>query len=338
VFFWAIKKGIVKSTEISLQTKGLTVPELIQATSTKQYDVVQTAVIAIPPAVARGLELRIVSNAMHVRSARTRNGMYVRKDSPLQSAADLKGKVLAPTGCAPPASWSIAWRSSRNTGSTPRSRAATSRWSRSRWRRFPRPWRRTRSTRATLVYSQAYIAEQSGDFRVLAEAARNATKLRFPLRHLRQRHYPEKLAAYPNRFQEFLRLLRESLNYALSHREEVFGDVAKAYNLPPAYFTAFDKVYDVTPTVTMGQQKAIQDLLVHREGSGDHSRRAGHRSSRLGKGRSVIESRPTAAAARDVGRARRAWVRLASMTEMTPSIAIGRSWTAALAPLVRALF
>src|SRR4029453_19632302 len=61
---WAMTNGKVASYLISVEARGLAIPQLIQATSAKQYDVIMTAVIAVPPAAARGLELRVLSNAL----------------------------------------------------------------------------------------------------------------------------------------------------------------------------------------------------------------------------------------------------------------------------------
>src|ERR1043166_8093481 len=60
---WAMANGKVNSDLITVEARGLAIPQLIQATSAKQYDVIMTAVIAAPPAAARGLELRVLSNA-----------------------------------------------------------------------------------------------------------------------------------------------------------------------------------------------------------------------------------------------------------------------------------
>ena len=61
---WAMTNGKVTSDRITVEARGLAIPQLIQATSAKQYDVIMTAVIAIPPAAARGLELKVLSTAL----------------------------------------------------------------------------------------------------------------------------------------------------------------------------------------------------------------------------------------------------------------------------------
>src|SRR5262249_3971954 len=74
------------------------IPTLIQATATKQFDVVMTAVIALPPAAQRGLDLRILSAALYASDAGEGGGIWVKKGSALASGADLKGKTLASYG------------------------------------------------------------------------------------------------------------------------------------------------------------------------------------------------------------------------------------------------
>src|ERR1041385_3539075 len=82
---WAMSNGKVKSDQIEVEARSLAIPQLIQATSAKQYDVIMTAVIAIPPATARGLDLRIMSVALQQAAAGEGAGIWVQSDSPIQS-------------------------------------------------------------------------------------------------------------------------------------------------------------------------------------------------------------------------------------------------------------
>ena len=66
---WAMTNGKVTSDLIAVEARGLAIPQLIQATSAKQYDVIMTAVIAIPSAIAK-LRARMWS-------AITRNAMSI---------------------------------------------------------------------------------------------------------------------------------------------------------------------------------------------------------------------------------------------------------------------
>ena len=95
---WALRNGKVRSDAIEVEATGMLIPQLLQATATKQYDVVMTAVIGVPAAAARGLELRILSAALQYAPAGEGGGVWVKKDSPIKSPAELKGKTMASYG------------------------------------------------------------------------------------------------------------------------------------------------------------------------------------------------------------------------------------------------
>ena len=73
--------------------------------------------------------------------------------------------------------------------------------------------------------------------------------------------YPERLAQRPDAFREFNRMFRESVKYALAHREEVFGAVGEQNNLPPEFFNWwFEKSSDVPATFEESHAQAIMKL------------------------------------------------------------------------------
>jgi NitT/TauT family transport system substrate-binding protein len=86
---WAMSNGKVKSDLIDVEARGLAIPQLIQATSAKQYDVIMTAVIALPPAAARGLELRVLSTALQQSAAGEGAGVWVKSDSPIKDPKEV---------------------------------------------------------------------------------------------------------------------------------------------------------------------------------------------------------------------------------------------------------
>src|ERR1043165_6484093 len=74
---WAMSNGKVTSDLIEVEARGLAIPQLIQATSAKQYDVIMTAAIAIPPAAAGGFELMVLSTALQKSPAGEGAGLWV---------------------------------------------------------------------------------------------------------------------------------------------------------------------------------------------------------------------------------------------------------------------
>ena len=103
---------------------------------------------------------------------------------------------------------------------------------------------------ATLIHSQAFRALKSGEFRPIAETGRDNIEV-YGMRFISALNvsYPERLAQRPDAFKEFNRMFRESVRYALAHRDEVFGAVGKQNNLPPEFFNWwFEKSSDVPGT------------------------------------------------------------------------------------------
>ena len=112
---------------------------------------------------------------------------------------------------------------------------------------------------AALIHSQAFRALKSGEFRPIAETGRDNIEA-FGMRFVSAVNvsYPEKLAQRAAAFKEFNRMFRDSVQYALSHRDEVFGAVGQKTNLPPEFFTWwFEKSSTVPGTFTDEHGKII---------------------------------------------------------------------------------
>jgi NitT/TauT family transport system substrate-binding protein len=256
---YAIKHHIVKSDKIEIEAKALAIPALIQSTPTKQFDVLMNAVMAIPLARRRGLKLVVLSTALRAPDNSLGAGIWVKKDSPYKTLADLKGKTIG--------NYAL-----RSTGTT---------WIRIalwkahhmnvsykngdfRWVQIPAPALLTalqsgRVDAATLIHAQAYKAEKSGQYRVLAWTNRDIKKL-FGVNAVAAVNvsYPEKLAARPEAFKEFDRMLRASVLYATKHAAEVGAAISKTTKISPAYFKAWMTKYSMFPgVVSAGDIKAM---------------------------------------------------------------------------------
>ncbi len=256
---WAMSNGKVKSDQIDVEARSLAIPQLIQATSAKQYDVIMTAVIAIPPAKARGLELKVLATALQQSPAGEGAGIWVKSNSPINDPTELKGKSLG--------SYAL-----RSTGYTQVRLALIHKYKLNaaleggdlkqveiQAPNLPGALAARQIDAATLIHSQAFRAMKSGEFRVIAETGRDNIET-FGMRFVSALNvsYPERLAQRPEAFQEFDRMFRDSVRYALANQEEVFGAVGKKNNLPPEFFRWwFEKSSDVPGTFTDEHAKII---------------------------------------------------------------------------------
>jgi len=243
---WAIKNGKVKSDLIELETASVTIPTLLQATSTKQFDVVMTAVIGVPAAAARGLELRILSAALYSSPVGEGGGVWVKKGSPLKTAADLKGKTLASYGLRATGYMFVREAMHKKFGLNMALEGGDIRQVEVQAPNLPAALATGQADAAALIHSQAWRALQTGDFVNICETGVIMNELYGQMVSAVNVSYPEKLAARPEAFKEFSRILKASVDYALANRDEVFGAMAKQANIDRKYF---DWWFDRTSTV-----------------------------------------------------------------------------------------
>ena len=243
---WAINNGKVTSDLIQVETRGLVIPALIQATATKQFDVIMTAVIGIPPAIARGLELSILSAVLQTARAGVGGGGWVKKDSPLKDPRELKGKTLGSYGLRSTGYLYVRAALARKYGMDVKLEGGDFKQVEIQAPNLPGALGAGQIDAATLIHSQAYRAAESGEFRNIAETAQITNEHFGPLVSAVNVGFPERLRAKPDAYKEFGRMFKASVAYALANRQEVFETVAKQANVNPKFF---DWWYDRTTIV-----------------------------------------------------------------------------------------
>jgi NitT/TauT family transport system substrate-binding protein len=247
---WAMTNGKITSDIIDVEARGLAIPQLIQATSAKQYDVIMTAVIAIPPAKARGLDLTVLSAALQQSPKGEGAGVWVKSDSPVKNPKELKGKTLGSYALRSTGYTQVRLALIKKYGLNAALEGGDLKQVEIQAPNLPGALSAGQIDAATLIHSQAFRALKSGEFRSIAETGRDNIEA-FGMRFISALNvsYPERLAQRPAAFKEFNRMFRESVRYALAHRDEVFGDVGKKTNLPPEFFNWwFEKSSDVPGT------------------------------------------------------------------------------------------
>ena len=259
---WPLRNGKVTSDMIDVTATPLQIPALIQATSARTYDVVETAAMAIPPARARGLDLEIMGAGLRYHTSGEGAGIWVKKDSPIKSVADLKGKRLAvySLGSAGITLIRIALHdvygldvSLKNGDLTFVELPAPA---------MPAALATGKVDAATLIHAQAFNAMKDGDFRAIAQTAQDLTD-KFKVRMVSAviAGYGEKLKEKPAVYREFQRLLRASMEYAKGHPDEVFPAVGKEFKIAPEFFKAWFSRFSDFPVLLSDQDVKAIDIL-----------------------------------------------------------------------------
>lgn len=255
---WAMRKGKVKSDLIEVEATGANIPTLLQATATKQFDVVMTAVIGVPAAAARGLDLRILSAALYQSPVGEGGGVWVKKDSPIKDPKDLKGKTLASYGLRSTGYMYVREAMRKEFGLDMALEGGDVKQVEVVAPNLPAALATGQADAASLIHSQAFRARASGDFVNICETGVIMNKHYGRTVSAVNVGYPERLAARTDQFKEFGRMMKESVEYALKNRDEVFPDVAKSANIDRAFFDWwFDKTTEVPGTFTAAHAKAV---------------------------------------------------------------------------------
>jgi NitT/TauT family transport system substrate-binding protein len=256
---YAIKSGRVTSSVIDVELHALAIPALIQATSARQYDVIETATLAIPRAALQGLSMVILSTAQRFRENTQDDDIWVGTTSPIHTVADLRGKTLGVAAI-------------NSTG------AALVRFA--LWKKYglnvqleggdvhfvelPPPALMT-ALAAGKIDAASQIAAQTYQG-VKEDAIRSIARVGNDLHDLYgvymvpavNASYPDKLAARPQAFEEFSRMLKASADYAREHIDEVAAAVSPDTGQEPGYFKWWNECDAEFPaTVSDADIKAI---------------------------------------------------------------------------------
>ncbi len=259
---WPLRNGKVKSDKVKLEVTPLDISALIQATAARTYDVVQTAAVAVPRARERGLDLRIVGTGLRYHSSGEGAGIWVKKDSPIRSVSDLKGRKLGVYSLGSAGITLIRIALADVHGFNVAVRGGDLEFVEMPAPALPAALAAGRIDAATLIHAQAFKALQGGEFLPVTQTAADLTR-KFGVRMVSAvlAGYGEKLDANPEIYKEFLRTLHAAMDYALKNPAEVFPAVGKDTNTDPEFFRAwFTRFSDFPVLLTQDDLKAIELL------------------------------------------------------------------------------
>ena len=259
---WALKNGKVESKLIEVRADALAIPALIQATVANTYDVIQTAGMAIPRARSRGLDLRIVGTSLRYHKAGEGADIWVKPDSPLKTAADLKGKKVAVYSLGSSGITLVRIALANSHGLNIDLKGGDIEFVEMPPPGMPAALQSGKVDAATLIHAQAYSAQNTKAFRsIVSTATDNYDKFGVRMVSAVLAGYGEKLDAKPEIYQEFLRVLKASVDYAKQNPAEVYAAVAAATKVDEKFFERWFAEFSDFPVTLSGEDiKAIEIL------------------------------------------------------------------------------
>lgn len=258
-FLYPIKAGLIKSDLIEIDATPLSVAASIQATATKQFDVVTTSAFAIPTAFAKGLKLKIMSTAIRYRKDGLGADLWVKAGSPYKSVRDLKGKTIAVTSFK--ASNATLTRIAIKTkyGMDVRFDGGDFDWVQMPAAAQPAALQTGKIDASNLLHTQAIQAITTKTFHpIMNPIADLYEKYHVEAVTALQVSYPERIAKSPLVYKEFNRMLKASVDYTMGHVDEVSKAVSKG-KLDPNFLKDWLKYVGAFPgAVSDGDIKSLQ--------------------------------------------------------------------------------
>jgi NitT/TauT family transport system substrate-binding protein len=256
---WPLKTGKVTSDTVDVETKSLDIPALLQVTGAKSYDVVMTAAIGVPAAKARGLDLTIMAAALRNHPGGSKGSdVYVKADSPIKSIEDLKGKTIGNYSLPSTGTTLMRLALWKQHGMNVSYDGGDMKWVEMPASALPGALITGRVDAATLSHSQAYLAENSKDFRLLIRLNADVNKtVGGPAISAVIVGYPEKLAARPEAYKEFMRVVKASSDYTRTHVPEVSEAMSKETKIDAEFFQSWIKDYFEAPMVLTASDEQV---------------------------------------------------------------------------------
>jgi len=256
---YAIKSGRVASDVIAVETHALEIPGLIEATSARRFDVVETGTLAVPRILAQGLDLVILSTAQRFRRDTHDDDIWVMSGSSIRHPADLRGKTLGVAAIDSTGAALARFALWKKYGLDVRPGSSEVRF-------IARPPAALMAALAAgeidavaQIQAQTYRGVKTGALRSVAQVGNDLHDLygvyMVPAVNTT---YRDKVAARPRALQEFSRLLKASADYAIEHLDEVATAAAKDTGEEPGYFRWWAERDAEFPATINGQDlKAI---------------------------------------------------------------------------------
>jgi NitT/TauT family transport system substrate-binding protein len=232
MYVYALHQGKVRSDTLDLELVTLAIPALVQGFLGRQYDVVETSMISIPRAVERGLNVSLLFTALGRLSPGPTLDIWVKRDSPVQSIQELKGKKIAVFGLGSTALTMIRVALAKEHGFNVELQGGDFQFLELPTAVIPAALERGEVEAGCLLYAQVFEAQQTGNYRsiysgtgVLQKSA--GARMVLPVIV----GYPDKIAKDEAAYREFNRLLAASVRYAVANAQEVAAAVAKTSNV-----------------------------------------------------------------------------------------------------------
>jgi NitT/TauT family transport system substrate-binding protein len=257
---WAAINGKVKDPAVEITVDMMPIPAMIQASMTKQYDIIPNGVLAIPQMAEAGINPLIIGTMIrHIPGdANHTTDLWVKADSDIKTLNDLKGKRIAVTSLEAQDIVSRRAILSEKYGFNASAIGGNFAWVEIPSSQFEAALNANRVDAVAFSNVLAYQMEKSGKYRSVLQGSKELmTMYGGPMPTIVVMGYKEKMEARPEAYIAAAKLLRASAEYVLAHQDEVFSAVAPKYKMTPEDLRGWFTTYAGMPFALGPTDKAI---------------------------------------------------------------------------------
>lgn len=232
---WAIVNGKVTDPDVEVTVEFMPIPAAHQAALSQQYDIMPNGTNAIPALAEQGLPVKVLGTVIRYLDGEdvVQPGLWVRKDSPVQNIADLKGKNIAVQSVSAGDVVSRRAILQELYGYNVDAIGGDFNWIEIPASQFEAALEAGRVDAAAFSNVKAYQISKSPDYRAVMRGGADLIKLYgAPLPAILL--YTTRAEEKPAAIAAAAKLLNKSAQYLKEHQEEIFAEVAPKYNMDPA--------------------------------------------------------------------------------------------------------
>lgn len=232
---WALENGKVSDPNVTVKVERLSsIPALMQAAMTAQFNMIPNGVLAIPQMRESGIPVRILSTLLRYHPGGHSADLWVTKDSPIKSMQDLKGKTIAVTSAEAQNVISIRWAIAEQFKMNSATVGGDFKWVEMPHAQFEAALQSGRVDAAAFSNVPSYTLTKGGSYRSVIHGSKELeTMFGGPFPSLFMLGYDPDLNKRPDAYVAAGKLLKASAEYVVKNPDEVFAAVAPKFKMTP---------------------------------------------------------------------------------------------------------
>jgi NitT/TauT family transport system substrate-binding protein len=257
---WALANGKVSDPSVTISVAALPMARNPQATMEEEFNVSVAGILSVPALAEQGVHMKILATAYRYNPEGHADDIWVMKDSPYKTMADLKGKTIATQGMENQGTTSLRTVIAEKYGLNPLPIGGDFKWV-----ELPppqlEPALQTGKIDASIIGTvPAFMAEKRATYRSILHGSKELADLYGgPMPSIVWVAYDDDLKKRPDTYVTVTRLLRQSAEYMMAHQDEVFASVAPRYKMNVADMKEWFNSYASMPSAMTATDRDIYE-------------------------------------------------------------------------------